>query len=204
MLFSQYLWGLVLAGTKTHRLKPVPLTPELKLLYDGSPMFHRKRFRLHLGSRTLQLGERTLLMGVINVTPDSFSDGGAYLDAQSAVARAIELERAGADIIDIGGESTRPGSHSIGAEEEMARLLPVLESLRGQSRIPISLDTQKADVAEAALAAGAEILNDVSGLRMDTRLGEVARAHAISADPYAHAGNAADDAARPFRARRRP
>jgi dihydropteroate synthase len=144
-------------------------------LYDGCPMFHRKRFRLHLLSRTLILGERTLVMGVLNITPDSFSDGGAYLDSEAAIARALQLERDGADILDIGGESTRPGSVSISSQEEIRRIVPVIEVLRGKLRIPMSVDTRKADVASAALAAGVEIVNDISGLRMDPRLGEVAR-----------------------------
>jgi len=143
-------------------------------------MFKRKRYRIRVGSRTLQLGERTLLMGVLNVTPDSFSDGGTYLDAQSAVARALELERAGADVIDIGGESTRPGSDPISAEEELARVLPVLDSLRGQLRIPISLDTQKADVAEAGIAAGVAIINDISALRSDPKMAEVVRRRRVA------------------------
>ncbi|HXA77572.1 MAG TPA: dihydropteroate synthase [Candidatus Acidoferrales bacterium] len=138
-------------------------------------MFQRKRFRLRLPSRTLLLGERTLIMGVLNVTPDSFSDGGIYLDADAAVARALEIERAGADILDIGGESTRPGSEGISASEEMRRILPVLEKLRGRLKIPISVDTSKAEVAEAAAYQGAEILNDVTTLRADPRLAEVAR-----------------------------
>jgi dihydropteroate synthase len=138
-------------------------------------MFRRKQFRLRLPSRKLLLGERTLIMGVLNVTPDSFSDGGAFLDSQAAVARALELERQGADILDIGGESTRPSAVSVSAEEELSRLLPVFRALEGKLRIPISVDTQKAVVAEAALAAGAEIVNDVSALRSDTRLAEVAR-----------------------------
>jgi dihydropteroate synthase len=138
-------------------------------------MFQRKQFRLHLPSRTLLLGERTLVMGVLNVTPDSFSDGGAYLDSQAAIARALELERDGADLLDIGGESTRPGAAPVTAQEELRRIVPVLEVLRGKLRIPISVDTQKAEVAEAALAAGAEILNDISALRNDPRLAEVAR-----------------------------
>jgi dihydropteroate synthase len=138
-------------------------------------MFQRKQFRLHLPSRTLLLGERTLVMGVLNVTPDSFSDGGAYLDSQAAIARALELERDGADLLDIGGESTRPGAAPATAQEELRRIVPVLEVLRGKLRIPISVDTQKAEVAEAALAAGAEILNDISALRNDPRLAEVAR-----------------------------
>jgi dihydropteroate synthase len=138
-------------------------------------MFHRKRFRLHLRTRTLSLGERTLIMGVLNITPDSFSDGGAYLDSGAAIARALQIEHDGADILDIGGESTRPGASSITAEEELRRILPVIQALRGKLRIPMSVDTRRADVAEAALSAGAEMLNDVSGLRMDPRLGEVAR-----------------------------
>jgi dihydropteroate synthase len=138
-------------------------------------MFERKRFRLRLPSRTLVLGERTLVMGVLNVTPDSFSDGGMYSDGDAAVARALEIERAGADILDIGGESTRPGSEGISAAEEMRRILPVLEKLRGRLGIPISVDTSKAEVAEAAAHRGAEILNDVTTLRADPRLAEVAR-----------------------------
>ncbi len=138
-------------------------------------VFHRKKFLLRLGSRTLVLGERTLVMGVLNVTPDSFSDGGLYLDPCSAVERALEIEGAGADILDIGGESTRPGAASVTAEEELKRVLPVLEGLRGRLKIPISIDTQKAAVAAAAVAAGAEILNDTSALRADRALAEVAR-----------------------------
>jgi dihydropteroate synthase len=138
-------------------------------------VFRRKRFRLHLRSRTLILGERTLIMGVLNTTPDSFSDGGTYLDLQDAVVHALQLERDGADILDIGGESTRPGATPVSTEEELRRILPVIKSLRSELRIPISVDTQKADVAAAALDAGAEIVNDVSGLRADPALGEVAR-----------------------------
>ena len=138
-------------------------------------MFRRRKFKFRLPSGTLLLGERTLVMGVLNVTPDSFSDGGLFLDADAAVARALEIERAGADLLDIGGESTRPGSSGVSAEEELRRILPVLEKLRGKIRIPISVDTSKSEVAEAAAAAGAEILNDVTALRNDPRIAEVAR-----------------------------
>src|SRR5438309_8227323 len=138
-------------------------------------MFKRLRYRLRLPSRTLPLGERTLIMGILNVTPDSFYAGGRYADAQLAVKRAFELEQAGADILDIGGESTRPGADPISAEEELARVLPVLESLSGKLRIPISLDTQKAAVAEAGLRNGVEIINDVSGLRTDPQLAGLVR-----------------------------
>jgi len=138
-------------------------------------MFHRKRFRLRLRSRALILGEHTLVMGVLNITPDSFSDGGAYLDSEAAIARALQIQKDGADILDIGGESTRPGASPISSEEEIRRVLPVIKVLRGKLRIPMSVDTQRADVAEAALRAGAEILNDVSALRTDQRLAEIAR-----------------------------
>jgi dihydropteroate synthase len=138
-------------------------------------MFRRRKFKLRLPSRTVLLGERTLVMGVLNVTPDSFSDGGLFLDVDAAVKRALEMERAGADILDIGGESTRPGSQGVTAEEELRRILPVLNKLRGKIKIPISVDTSKSEVAEAAAEAGAEILNDVTALRNDPRIAEVAR-----------------------------
>ncbi len=135
----------------------------------------RKCFRLRLPSRALILGERTLIMGVLNVTPDSFSDGGHYLDPEAAIAHALDMERAGADLIDLGGESTRPGSEGVSAEEELRRILPVLEGLRGKLKIPISIDTSKSQVAEAAVQAGAEIINDVTGLRADPGLAGVAK-----------------------------
>ena len=133
-------------------------------------MSPRKLFRLKLRSRVLRLGERTLIMGVLNVTPDSFSDGNRFISVKTAVEAALAIERAGADILDIGAESTRPGSAGISASEELARLLPVLKALRGRLKIPISVDTRKASVAELAIRAGAEIVNDVSGLRHDPRL----------------------------------
>jgi dihydropteroate synthase len=140
-------------------------------------MTYRKTFQLKTRSRTLRLGERTLVMGVLNVTPDSFSDGGKFYDVKRAVEHALAMQRDGADIIDIGAESTRPGSLEISAAEELRRLLPVLQALRGKLKVPISVDTQKAAVAEIALGAGAEIINDTSGLRSDPRLAEVAAKH---------------------------
>lgn len=140
----------------------------------AAKMTPRKTFRLKLRSRTLELGKRTLVMGVLNVTPDSFSDGGKFFRTRDAVKAALAMQRAGADILDIGAESTRPGSAGIPASEELARLLPVLRALRGRLKIPISIDTQKAEVAEAALRAGAQILNDISGLRNDPRMAQVA------------------------------
>lgn len=136
-------------------------------------MPRRKHYHLKLPGRTLLLGERTLFMGVLNVTPDSFSDGGKFFSLKRAVYGALAMERAGADILDIGAESTRPGSAGISAAEELQRLLPVLEALRGRLKIPISVDTQKAGVAEIALGAGAALLNDISGLKNDPRIAEV-------------------------------
>jgi dihydropteroate synthase len=118
-------------------------------------MYKRKLFRLHLRSGILRLGERTLIMGVLNITPDSFSDGGEFLDPKLAVKQALAMQRDGADIIDIGAESTRPGSEGISAPEELRRLLPVLEAVRGRLKIPVSVDTQKSAVAEIALGAAA-------------------------------------------------
>src|SRR5215831_1573626 len=134
----------------------------------------RKRFEWRLRDRTLQLGERTLIVGVLNVTPDSFSDGGKYLDPDRAFARAIELEEEGADIIDIGAESTRPGSTRVSEAEELRRLVPVLKRLRNKLTIPISVDTYKAAVAAKALELGASILNDPSGLTFDAEMARTA------------------------------
>jgi len=129
-----------------------------------------------LPERELLTGERTLIMGVLNVTPDSFSDGGKYLEPDRAFARAIELEEQGADIVDIGAESTRPGAERISEAEELRRLVPVLKRLRGKLGVPISVDTYKSAVAEKALQHGAEIINDPSGLTFDPQLARVAAA----------------------------
>jgi dihydropteroate synthase len=123
---------------------------------------------------TLDLNSRVQVMGVLNVTPDSFSDGGEYADPQRAVERALEIEAEGAQILDIGGESTRPGSMQISVDEELRRILPVLEMLQGSLRIPISVDTTKSRVARAAIGLGAEIVNDVSGLRFDPEIADIA------------------------------
>ena len=117
-----------------------------------------------LSARVLHCSPRPLLMGIVNVTPDSFSDGGRYFDPDAAVAHALELVRQGADLLDIGGESTRPYAESVNEAEELRRVLPVIETLSGQVDVPLSIDTSKPVVAREALAAGAEIINDVSGL----------------------------------------
>lgn len=137
----------------------------------------RKPYYWKLAGRELSLGHRTLLAGVLNLTPDSFHDGGKYQDPDRAYARALELEEQGADIIDIGAESTRPGSARITAAIELQRLSPVLKRLRDQLRIPISVDTYKAEVAERALELGAEIINDPSGLTFDPAIAKVVVQH---------------------------
>lgn len=123
-----------------------------------------------IGSRTLDLSSRGLIMGIVNVTPDSFSDGGRFADPGRAVEHALAMVADGADILDIGGESTRPGAEPVGEAEELRRVLPVIRALRSQSQVLISIDTMKASVARAALDAGADIINDVTGLRGDAAM----------------------------------
>src|SRR5947207_2924402 len=126
-----------------------------------------------ISRRSLLYGDRTLVMGVLNVTPDSFSDGGEFASLNDALAHAEQMINEGADIIDIGGESTRPGSNFVSEEEELCRVIPVIERLANLP-VPISIDTTKPEVARIALQAGAEIVNDVSGLRFDPAIAEVA------------------------------
>lgn len=123
--------------------------------------------------RAFDLG-RPVLMGVLNVTPDSFSDGGRFFDHADALKRLEELQAEGADIIDVGGESTRPGASSVSEEEELRRVMPAIEAAAGRFDLPVSIDTTKSGVARAALDAGAEVINDISGLRFDPELGELA------------------------------
>jgi dihydropteroate synthase len=137
----------------------------------------RKLYYWKLNRREIQLGERTVLMGVLNVTPDSFSDGGKYSEPDRAFARALEIEEQGADIVDIGAESTRPGSAPISAAEETRRLIPVLKRLKDRLGIPISVDTYKAEIAERALDLGVEIINDPSGLTIEPQLARVVSNH---------------------------
>ena len=138
----------------------------LKILKNiGQNEYVLKTFR-----REINLGKKTLIMGILNITPDSFSDGGLYCSQQKAVERGLQMVDEGADIIDIGGESTRPGAKSIEASVELKRVLPVIESLVKQVKIPISIDTTKAKVAKLALASGAEIVNDISALHGDKKI----------------------------------
>lgn len=142
-------------------------------------MTRRRKFQLQLPSGKLFLGERTLVMGVLNVTPDSFSDGGRFFAEEQAIEHALEMAKQGADIIDIGAESTRPGSEGTSVEKELGRLLPVLSGLRRLIQTPVSIDTQKYEVAKAALNAGAQIINDISGLKNDLRIAELAAEHRV-------------------------
>jgi dihydropteroate synthase len=130
----------------------------------------RKKPVFEVNGKQHTLGQKTWFMGVINVTPDSFSDAGECLDKDKAVEKGLELEKQGADILDIGGESTRPGSEPISEQEELKRVIPVIQELRKRTKILISVDTTKANVAEEALAAGADIVNDISAFRFDDRM----------------------------------
>ena len=146
----------------------------------STAVFPRKIYDIQLPGRgVMRLGERTLVMGIINVTPDSFADGGRFLEPSAAADAVCALEQAGADIIDIGGESTRPGAQPLTVEEELARVLPVLRRIAGRVRTPLSIDTYKGEVARIALAEGVSIVNDTSGLRYDPSLAQVVAAAGV-------------------------
>jgi len=136
--------------------------------------------RITFCNRTLNLSEKTHVMGILNVTPDSFSDGGLYLDKQRAIDRAIRMVDEGADIIDIGGESTRPGAEPVELEEELRRTIPVIEAISAKLDVPISIDTYKAEVARRAIEAGATMVNDISGLRFDPEMASVVAEYGVA------------------------
>lgn len=165
---------LVLSPVKVNRLNTL-----FSVLRIGSAAISflamRKRYSLLLrDGREIGLGDRTITVGVLNITPDSFSDGGEHFDTDRAVERAIRMESDGADIIEVGGESTRPGSDRISLEDELARVIPVLEGLKGRLTAPIAVDTYKSQVARAAVEMGASIINDISALRFDPSIADVA------------------------------
>ncbi len=137
---------------------------------------NRERFkeRMVWNGHSLDFSGRTLVMGILNVKPDSFSDGGRYYEPEQAIYHGIELIRAGADILDIGGESTRPGSESVSADEQISRVIPVVENLSKRTPVPISIDTTSVAVARAAIDAGASIINDISGLRFEPGMAALA------------------------------
>ncbi len=135
---------------------------------------------MQIGMKNFPSGERTYVMGILNVTPDSFSDGGRYNDVERALAQAEKMVAEGADILDVGGESTRPGHVQIGDEEEIRRVVPVIEALKKHFDVPISIDTYKSAVAEAALMAGADLLNDIWGFRYDERCAKLAARYDVA------------------------
>ena len=172
-----------LVSAQFDKSKPSPGIEIARLTKTGAlAVDPRAHFQLHLADRQLRVGDRTLIMGVLNVTPDSFFDGGRYFKLDKAVDRGVQIEQEGADIIDIGGESTRPPrSGVVPGEEEIRRVIPVIERLRKKITIPISIDTTKSKVAKAALESGAQIVNDVSGLRFDTDMSSVIAASGAGA-----------------------
>ncbi|MCI0603908.1 dihydropteroate synthase [bacterium] len=133
----------------------------------------RPSFTLYSRNKTLSLGKRTAIMGVVNATPDSFYDGGRYLDENAAVRHALQLIDEGADLLDIGGQSTRPGSEPVGIEEECRRVLPILKTLRSRSDVWISIDTYRSEVAKRCLEDGADLINDVSSFREDPAMPDI-------------------------------
>ncbi len=180
--FSSTASGLSLNGTadQFHQLAR-SLGSHSGLLENFSVKIHslldnylRSDYKISCGGKVLDLGLRTHIMGILNVTPDSFSDGGRYVDTERALAHAREMTAAGADIIDIGGESTRPGAQPLSEDEELRRIVPVIERLSAELVVPISVDTYKSGVAKKALDAGASIVNDISGLRFSPDMARIA------------------------------
>jgi dihydropteroate synthase len=173
--------GALLMGTEKQfeklfsKLEQYPdLQPFGQSLREILRNLSRAHYTIRCRKRTFTLGKQTLLMGVLNVTPDSFSDGGIFFDKEKAIARGLKMVEEGANFIDIGGESTRPGSKPLGLDEELRRVIPVIEFLAKEVDVPISIDTYKSAVAKKAIEAGAQIINDISGLHLDPSLSQVA------------------------------
>jgi dihydropteroate synthase len=176
--------GALLMGTVKHfrrlleKLSRQPPTmqrigEELRAALDN---FERRTFTLTFGGRVIELGEKTAVMGIVNVSPDSFYDGGKHVSVAGAVEHGLKLAGEGADLLDVGGESTRPGAEPLSADEEQRRVLPVIEALASRCDLPVSVDTYKAEVARRALEAGALMVNDISGLRFDPEMAGVVAA----------------------------
>ena len=146
---------------------------DIVLYFLSSLMEMSSNFDLDFGRFNLKLSERTHIMGVLNVTPDSFSDGGLYIDKNEAVDRALTMVEEGVDIIDVGGESTRPGAKPVPLNEELKRVIPVIDAIAPEIKVPVSIDTYKSEVAEEAISAGASMVNEISGLRFDEKMGKV-------------------------------
>ena len=173
--------GALLMGTEKQfeklfsKLEQYPdLQPFGQSLKEILRNLSRAHYTIRCRKRTFTLGKQTLLMGVLNVTPDSFSDGGIFFDKEKAIARGLKMVEEGANFIDIGGESTRPGSKPLGLDEELRRVIPVIEFLAKEVDVPISIDTYKSAVAKKAIEAGAQLINDISGLHLDPSLSQVA------------------------------
>ena len=171
----------LLMGTQKHfeklilKLESYPnLHPLGQSIKETLKNISRTHYSIRCRKGTLILGKRTLLMGVLNITPDSFSDGGLFFDKEKAIAHGLKMVEEGADILDIGGESTRPGSKPLELEEELRRVIPVIESLAEKVDVPISIDTYKSIVAQKAIEAGAQMINDISGLHFDQSLAKIA------------------------------
>ncbi len=171
----------LLMGTQKHfeklilKLRQYPTLGSLgQSIKEALHNISRTQYSIRCRKQKLILGKRTLLMGVLNVTPDSFSDGGFFLDKEKAISHGLGMVADGADIVDIGGESTRPGSKPLELEEELRRVIPVIESLSKEVDVPVSIDTYKAVVAQRAIEAGAQIINDISGLHFDPSLAQIA------------------------------
>ncbi|BCJ87381.1 dihydropteroate synthase [Effusibacillus dendaii] len=154
-------------------LKRLAVEMEEVLVQAGERSAHKRKGSLVCGSFELPLGERTLIMGILNITPDSFSDGGRYMNLEAAVEHAHRLTEDGADILDVGGESTRPGHQPVDEEEELRRVIPVVERLAKEVKLPISIDTYKSKVAKEAVQAGAHIVNDIWGFKIDPDMARV-------------------------------
>lgn len=158
----------------SHRPQAGEISATIQSLLDN---YFRSDYKIRCKDKLLELGTRTHIMGILNITPDSFSDGGLYADAERALAHAREMASQGADIIDIGGESTRPGAEAVPEDEEIRRVVPVIERLSKEISVPISIDTYKSNVANRALKAGASIVNDISGLRFSPDMAKVIADH---------------------------
>lgn len=157
------------------RLKEQPLGARslIEKIEELLANYFKDNFDLRIRGKTYSLSQRTHIMGILNITPDSFSDGGRFFTLDAAIKRAVEIEEAGADFIDIGAESTRPGSQPISVREELNRLLPVLKAIKKRTELPISIDTYKSQVAREVLSNGADMINDISGLHFDFKMSEV-------------------------------
>ncbi|MDH4164200.1 MAG: dihydropteroate synthase, partial [Nitrospirota bacterium] len=155
-----------------------PLPERIRALFGAQlDNYLRTDYKVDIRSAKLDLGSRTHIMGILNVTPDSFSDGGRYSTVDRAVAHAADMKLSGADIIDVGGESTRPGAEPLSEDEELARIIPVIERISRDSAVPLSVDTYKSSVAHRALKAGASMVNDISGLRFSPDMAKIAGDH---------------------------